>query len=309
MVTIFTQSSLYAGARKFAHSALHAYADEDWDVFVLHAGTSLELLGKAALVKRSPVLLVELGTKDISSLAHLCGVRTTPRPRTIGLAEVLNHLTKLGVNLRAADADLKLLVDLRNGVVHAGGGSEGSHLLVAYTTAVEALIVDLAEDRKKFWDAYLRMIDTALSDAANEVAHRVQVKLEAARVNFNKKFLSLPEPVRNGALAFLIAGQIASGQEQDDVEEVQCPVCTYNARAYGYHRPVSFSNVDYEHDEVYEEGWVEFEVHSIECSFCGLKLEGAAELEVAGIDSVIETDRDANEFLNCEPDEDSFWDR
>ncbi len=108
--------SLFRGARKFARSALEAHGAEEEEVFLLHAGVSVERLAKAALAKKSPFLLMEMKGKD-DTLYHLTGVRQAAKLRTVGAGQAISRLRDMAV-LPQRDPDLDELIELRNGVAH-----------------------------------------------------------------------------------------------------------------------------------------------------------------------------------------------
>jgi hypothetical protein len=93
-----TFDRLYKGAKRFTRLAMEAHAEEDQEVFLLHAGVSVERLAKAALVLVHPTLLTEVNGKD-DMLLHFAGAVSEPpaRLRTIGAATAIGRLRKMDV--------------------------------------------------------------------------------------------------------------------------------------------------------------------------------------------------------------------
>src|SRR5918994_2133066 len=126
-VTAPTADELYESAASFAQTALDAHHRGEHKRVALNAGTALEHLTKACLATRSTALLAELrpGANNWLSLLVLCGYpEGRPRQlRTVGLREALERAKTFFTSV-APELDLALLVDLRDGVVHAAVNDE-----------------------------------------------------------------------------------------------------------------------------------------------------------------------------------------
>ena len=158
----------------------------------LDAGTALEHLVKACLAARSPALLTELRSEaNFYSLLCLLGMsagQPERQIRTVGLRDALQRV-KSFVNSVAPDADLRTLIDLRDGTVHAAMNHEvEERLLVAFVQHADALLADLGRDRSGFWDGQLEVVDALLTDASDKVKHRVEVMLASARAQFKQRY-------------------------------------------------------------------------------------------------------------------------
>ena len=81
----------------------------------------------------------------------------------------------------ASDADLRTLVDLHDGTVHAAMNEElEERLMAAFAQHADALLSDLGRDRSAFWGSQLNVVDALPADAGDKVKHRVQVMLAGA---------------------------------------------------------------------------------------------------------------------------------
>jgi hypothetical protein len=280
MTSIPSAEDLWISAASFADSALEAFHAENHARAALDAGTSLEHLAKACLARRSPTLLAELRTGPAGwpSLAALAGC-SEAKPsfvRTVGLRDALVRM-QMFVTSPASDADLKLLVDLRDGVVHAAlTDAVEERLLVAFLQHTDALLVDLGRTRADHWGVHLEAVDSLLADATDKVAHRVKAKLAGAAAAFAK---------RHGGLTKEVLDLMALMPPPFDVLEaalVVCPGCEFQAVALGRH----LVEVDGEYDEEgipHVVAWVEFEPTELSCWGCGLRLASTAELAQAGV--------------------------
>src|ERR1700722_4971309 len=160
MADPFSSDAFYGSARDFALSALEAHhAGKDRRV-PLDAGTALEHLAKACLAERPPALLAELrGDSGINSVMGLLRIRGAAVPaakiRTVGLTEALARAGRF-VRSRADKDDLQLLIDMRNGVVHAATETEvEERILAAFTQQADALLNELGRNRGDFWGGQL----------------------------------------------------------------------------------------------------------------------------------------------------------
>jgi hypothetical protein len=223
MVTAPTANGLFESAFGFAHSALDAYHTGDHQRVAVDAGTALEHLTKACLAGRSPVLLTELrpGQNNWASLVLLCGY-SEGRPkqlRTVGLREARER-AKTFFTSGASDADLDLLIDLRDGVMHAAMDDEiEERLLVAFVQQADATLADMGKSRTVFWGDKLGMVDALLADASDKVAHLVQVKLAAAKAAFEKKYAEVTSEMRD------LIKKMTPYFDETAEAEAECPAC------------------------------------------------------------------------------------
>lgn len=247
----------------------------------IDAGTALEHLAKACLAKRSPALLTELKNEgSFPSLLRLLGIAAGEPPRqlrTVGLRDALARV-KMLVTSQAAEADLRMLVDMRDGTVHAAQDEQvEERLLAAFVQHADALVADLGRDRAKLWGGQLTVVDALLADATDKVAHRVGVKLAEARANFQRRFGILEPSDLEPFLDLLVpdpAGILEVGAE----ERADCPACGRPCYMHGTHRVLWKDDQDGN-----RVGTVWLLADASVCRFCGLHLDSAAEMTSAGM--------------------------
>jgi hypothetical protein len=272
-----TPDAFHESAREFARTALEAHHVQDYRRMALDAGTALEHLVKACLAARSPALLTELrGEANFHSLLCLLGISGQPlrQVRTVGLRDALQRVKSFVVS-PASDADLRTLVDLRDGTVHAAVNDEvEERLLAAFARHADALLSDLGRDRSDFWGSQLEVVDALLADASDKVKHRVDVMLAGARARFEQRYGREPPELME------LVRQLEPDRELEPRSEVliPCPVCQTPAALYGTH--------EFEPDESgppVVKPIVRFDIDGFSCRICGLRLKSKAELIAAGL--------------------------
>lgn len=232
-----TYESLFKGANKFAHLALQTHRDGDEEVFVLHAGVSIERLLKATLAHTNPVLLMETGAlKDDRALLHFAGVRLfSEKVRTVSASQALTRV-------RAAawlpkNAELDELIELRNGVAHLGPTkSQSEDVLVTFASTTNQLLTHLGVEPGEYWADWARTIEISLNEQLETVERDVQRRIEQARHRFEDRFEGLPEEIKERALRAELAHDPAYhrrvlhlASDENRVVTIpggDCPACT-----------------------------------------------------------------------------------
>jgi hypothetical protein len=301
---------LLASAKDFAASALETFTQGHWNRWALYAGTSLEHLAKAALYRRSPVLLIEPGNRahHEAALLHFAGQKRTPDVRTISAQGALDRARTLIDGLRSVDwAQVQRLLSLRDGTVHVAIPAQSDQAaLVAYLGTIGALLSDLDEDPGTFWGARSGVVQAALAQHRSAVVANVEVLIAAAKARYAEMFAD--NPSTSAILTDAIQRQLAPSDA--DQQHIHCPGCGCEALAVG------FSEVDWRHEQIDEDDWewtgaVTFFPFAMRCTICGLALDDPDELEAAGLPSEITLiDADPYEYGDnsddYEPDED-IW--
>ncbi|MFD3438824.1 hypothetical protein ACFWU3_15125 [Streptomyces sp. NPDC058685] len=192
MSEALTYDSLFLGARKFAHSAMAANAESDLEIFLLHAGVSIERLAKAALSNQSPFLLMEMKGKE-DTLFHLAGVRETQKIRTIGAAHALSRLRAMKI-LPERDPDLDELIELRNGVAHLNADTDSTvEGIATFARTTNTLLAHLQVEHEDYWATWHGTVDIALSEHLERLEREMAGRIESARYRLSKRLEGLPE--------------------------------------------------------------------------------------------------------------------
>ena len=281
MVTAPTANELYVSAAKFAQSALDAHHKGDHQRFAMDAGIALEHLTKACLASRSPALLAELkpGPNSWPSLLLLCGLpEGKPKQvRTVGLRDAHSRLRTFVTSL-ASEADLALLFDMRDGVVHAALNERvEERVLVAFVQQADAILEDMRKLHGDFWGEWSPMVTALVANASDEIKHRVAVKLAAATAAFKDKYAGMPAEVQK-----LI---VTLEPRFDEIDEAatECPACGSQGVARGKYSVAEEVDYDKETGEPSVWGMVRFTPDDFSCQLCGLRLVTPAELAAARV--------------------------
>jgi hypothetical protein len=300
-----TPDAFYDSAREFAETALEAHRDRRSRRLALDAGTALEHLAKACLATRSAALLTELRSEaNFPSLLRLLGIREGKGPRrlrTVGLRDALER-AKTFVTSNAPDDELRTLVDMRDGTVHAAQDDQvEERLVVAFVQHADALLADLGRDRAKFWGGQLAVVDALLADASDKIAHHVEVKLAAARASFDRRYGEEPDELLH------LVRRLANPQVlENDQAPIECPACESLGIATGA-REVEYDHQEDQDGTIYPVAVVRLTVASFACRVCGLQLDSAAELTAARMEAYWEDE--GADPLEFEPpfDEDAAY--
>ncbi|MGW7128859.1 hypothetical protein ACWGIA_11065 [Streptomyces bobili] len=225
--------TLLCGARDFAWSALEASSRRQEEVFLLHAGVSIERLAKATLIRKSPFLLMELKGKD-DTLFHLTGVREAAKLRTIGAGQAIGRLRDMAV-LPQRDPDLDELIELRNGVAHLlASADETFDGLTVLCRVTDQLLGHLDHDQESYWRSWSPLVSITLSDAHEKVEREIARRIEQARHLLKKRFAGLPsETLEN--YAAVTRSQVPYGLQVSKTHGPKvfipwkCPACTHPA--------------------------------------------------------------------------------
>ncbi|WP_073773464.1 hypothetical protein [Streptomyces sp. MJM1172] len=193
-------STFFAGAHRFAQSAMESHSEEKEDVFLLHAGVSIERLAKAVLVDKSPFLLMEMKGKD-DTLYHLAGVRQTAKLRTVGASQAISRLRDMGI-LPPRDADLDELIELRNGVAHLNASVNDSFDgLAVFCRVTNNMLTHLDRPQDLYWGTWSSLVSITLSDLSKKTERDVARRIEQARQRLTNRFRGLPDEALRSYIA------------------------------------------------------------------------------------------------------------
>jgi hypothetical protein len=274
-----TFDRLFEGAKRFTRLAMEAHAEQDQEVFLLHAGVSVERLAKAALARVHATLLTEVNGKD-DMLLHFAGAVSKPpaRLRTIGASTAIGRLRKMDVlpQKPSSEADgLDGLIELRNGVAHLGTGDVEDYL-GTFIATVDRLLSHLGQEAGAFWESWSDTAQVVLDDRADRLQKDVRLRMNQARHRFRTRFADLPEGAVDGV-------EQAVGERGLIVVEVgpqkalfqtlsQCPACEREAAAL-------FLAVDKD-SPLFD---MELTAEGLLCGLCGFRLASTDEVEAVGL--------------------------
>ncbi|WP_019065461.1 hypothetical protein [Streptomyces prunicolor] len=278
-----TFDRLYEGAKRFAHLAMDAHAGEDQEVFLLHAGVSVERFAKAVLARVHPTLLTEVNGRD-DMLLHFAGAVSKPpaRLRTVGASAAISRLRKMDVLPQKPNSEadaLDGLIELRNGVAHLGTDGVEDYL-ETFVATVDRLLQHVGQDRGTFWESWSDAVRVVQDDRADRLQKAVRLRMNQARHRFRTRFADLPEGAVDGVEEAvsergLTVVEVGPGKALFQTLS-RCPACGREAAAL-------FLAVD-ENSPLFD---LELTTESLLCGRCGFRLSSTDEVEAAGLPTVI----------------------
>lgn len=235
-----SERTLIESGGKWIREALTAWAEDDHDKVALIAPLGVEFLGKAALWRQNPVLLVIMHQNDEDSLIQLA---TKPDLageglKTIGLGTLLSRLIKVLGSLPISETHRKRLVNVRNGAVHVGAGDESRYVLLDCLSIMNTLLEVLHIEQDDFYQGHGEAVTSLLDERRSEIAREVARKLTKARMRLSGLKTSLPGPAFEAAVSELEAQRLSLdandfGQYSNEGTDATCPVCESQGRLYG----------------------------------------------------------------------------
>ena len=296
---IFGKSKLYIS------KALLRKEKGDLDEYQLWASLALELLGKSALCKIHPSLIVD--PTHAHSLFAASGNNISTDIKTIGAHTLFDRLRYV---LTAFDEKAKkfcIAIALRrNAELHSG------------ETPFRAMRVDAWE--AQFWhasDVILKYMNSSFDEWLGApqaegpralLAHLTLAKQQAITINVGRlreAFLARPKAERDAALALATSQHAYNYRDlftfiDDTSWPVDCPSC--GGKAYLGGLQVQEEVIDTYHDEhgAWESVEKTYTAEQFKCPTCTLFLDGEVEISTVGLDlSYSETDE---RELQYEPD-------
>lgn len=300
------EKKLLHSAEDFNQEGMDHYVDNDIKHALANLSISFELLGKSFLAGVDPALIID---KDFDSLLHVCGAGKHARKspvniKTIGAHEVIKRCSQILPKIKDYEVGLGLLADARNGVLHFGEceAEMAKQVFVPYLKCTKVLLEAIGVDFEKYFGEFHKFVTTMLLESAKEIDVEVERLITKAKSNFQKKFKEIPGPTRKNIIQTVIDNYVL-----DKYNEVltECPVCKNDGVVSGSHEVVSWE-AEFDRDGSPEGAYpiVELYADSFKCNICGLALDTSAELEAAGIETVIKlNDVDSNDFIELNSDD------
>lgn len=268
---------LWAKARLFIEHALDH--DRDDARFGLWCTFGMELLARAAVSSVSPTLLAA-SDRDHKNLLHVLG-RGDPKvgPRSLESGRVFRMCEVLFPGFTSEHTTSALaLLNRRNAELHSGQSAFDEYTTQHWIAGFYACCNALAEAMDESLESLLGSAEanearSVLSVEEREVRQRVQKQI----AQYRRVFADRPEADRLAAQTAAAAG--ADRLAHSRHHRVQCPACSSVATVQG--DTLGSSKVEDAEGEIVVRQAVA--PRRFACSACGLKLEGHAELAIAGV--------------------------
>ncbi|MGW3499373.1 hypothetical protein ACWDMY_01325 [Streptomyces globisporus] len=267
--------SLLEGAKKAGHKAMDDHGRGEYDEFALHGGVAVERLAKAVLVSKNPVYLLEMRNGNPDMLLYLGGhlEMHADKVRTVGAKDAIKRLRTMG--LLPPDAQLDLLIELRNGTAHTTIGDQAKALLPTLAENVTALLRSIGLRNDDFWGRWSSAMYIAVDRQRDEVERDVELRIRQAWHRFSDRFAGLPEGAMERVLEEPTEGiRTITVSNKDDlligISSASCPACGGSAHVrFG---PTASS----------PQG-TRLEVTGLHCTLCSLDLNSHEEIRAAHV--------------------------
>jgi hypothetical protein len=296
--------ALHAKSKVYIGRALARKGNGDLDEYQLWASLALELLGKSALARQHPSLVVD--PNHWKSMFVAAGVNITTDVKTIAAKTLFERLAHLVP--RFDETIQKFCQDIaerRNAELHSADLPFRTMRLEAwearYWHACDTILQQMVSSLEQWLGANdARAPRQLLEEAAEALSAAVELRVEASKVRFGE--LKKVERER-------LAGEAALRQPQqqadlfkvfhDEIWIKKCPACKCRAFMAGEQTGEDISE---EHDEyaVWELVEREFVGREFCCPSCELTLVGSEEIEAASLDCIYKDQKQRE--MEYEPD-------
>ena len=296
--------ALHAKAKVYMGRAMARKADGDLDEYQLWASLALELLGKAALARRHPSLVVD--PMHWQSLFVAAGINVTTDVKTITaktLFERLTHLVpKFDKTIQKFCMDI---AERRNAELHSADLPFRTMRLDAWEARYWHACDTILRHMQSSLEDWLGAADAAaprqlLDEAAAALAAATGLRVQAAKLGFMELKKADRERLHAEAELREPEKQVSLFPNRyDEIWVADCPACGCRAFATGEQ---TGEDITKEPDEyaIWEIVDREFAAEEFRCPTCELALNGSEELDAAGLDTLHE-DRQERE-MEYEPD-------
>lgn len=296
--------ALHAKSKVYIGRALTRKGAGDLDEYQLWASLALELLGKAALARRHPSLVVD--PTHWQSMFVAAGINVTTDVKTITaktLFERLSHLVpRFDKTIQKFCQDI---AERRNAELHSADLPFRAMRLEAwearYWHACDTILHQMGSSLEHWLGAAdAKAPRQLLDEAAKALDAAVKLRVEAAKGRFAA--LKKSERERLTAEAGLREPQHQTALFKGSYDEIwteSCPVCGCLAFMTGEQTGEDISE-ERDEDAIWEVVDREFVGEEFRCPTCDLMLMGSDEIDAAGI-SYIHEDQQERE-MEYEPD-------
>lgn len=294
----FDYNNLFHKAKLYVQRALDE--DRESDLFPFWLSLSLEFLLRSSLARISPALLADVSGNDGTNLLYSFGFETTSKPKSIQISEVLQRLTKIGIEFSQEEIkQATAIIDQRNTELHSGikGFSEypSSIWLGDYYRICNILLkgqglslVDfLGTEETK---AAEQMITNEVANTKKQVFDKIQ--------SYKRVFFELPLEQQQERKR---TAETEIRNHFNKAKIVKCPVCESNALLSG--ELISFSDAKLVDSEIRQEK--RYLPNQLGCFACGIRINGYPELKTIdfGGQFILEEYLDALDYHGIDPEE------
>lgn len=281
--------ALLAKSKNYIRKALLKKAAGDLDEYQLWTSLALELLGKAVLASIHPSLIVD--PTHPNSLFAASNIVISLDIKTISAHTLFDRLRQIVPYFDNATTKFCTEIALRrNAELHSGATPFKTMRLEAWeenywyaaSIILRALRLELDD-----W------LETEQASTPKEIArHAAEARAQAVRVRIRVAadgFKSLSKKERDAALS-LAASRSSYHYPKlfslfaDSEWECECPACSGKAFIAGLKFGEEVTELAPDEDSLWEEVETTYLSEQFRCPTCQLELEGAVEIEAAGLE-------------------------
>lgn len=296
--------ALHAKSKVYISRALTRKGAGELDEYQLWASLALELLGKAALARKHPSLVVD--PSHWQSMFVAAGINVTTDVKTISAKTLFERLAHLVPRFdKTIQKFCQEIAERRNTELHSADLPFRTMRLDAWEARYWHACDTILHQMGTSLEQWLGAVDAKaprqlLDEAAQALKSAVKLRVEAAKEQFEA--LKKAERERLAVDAMLRQprhqAELFNGS-YDEIWAESCPACKCRAFITGEQTGEDISE---EQDEgvIWEIVDREFVGEEFRCPTCDLALTGSAEIEAAGLDDIYE-DRQERE-MEHEPD-------
>ena len=296
--------ALHAKSKVYIGRALVRKAASDLDEYQLWASLALELLGKAALAKKHPSLVVD--PTHWQSMFVAAGINVTTDVKTITAKTLFERLAHLVPRFdKTLQKFCQEISERRNAELHSADLPFRTMRLDAWEARYWHACDTILHQMESSLEQWLGAADAKaprqlLDEAVNALAAAVKLRVDAARERFET--LKKAERERFTTEAELRVPRNQTGlfkHRYDEIWEERCPACKCRAFTTGEQTGEDISEERDEH-AIWEIVDREFVGEEFRCLTCDLTLVGSDEIDASGLNYIHE-DRQERE-MEYEPD-------
>jgi hypothetical protein len=282
----FDFDPLWSKAQLFMERGLEARAAGREDEWPLWASLAAELLGKAALAKRHPVLVAHPGDEhQAMSLLSAAGVAVADDGQGLQSIPMKTVVSRLGKAIPAEfddriQKDLKFIAGLRNEELHSGAlpytGLKESSWAPGFWRAIDILLRDIGKSVDDFVGPEIgSVVNDFIESTKKEIAAEVHRRTGLASHAWAIKAEAHGDEEK---LRASIRAQAWLTPRKPNITLHDCPVCrcsgelTRGWAILSESRRILMDRVVYDH---------RYRAERFRCSGCELELEGTAQLAKA----------------------------
>lgn len=281
------REGLWMKAKSHINWSFAARDAEHFEQAALWAASALELLGKSALAKVSPLLVAD-PQDDGRSLMIAAGVTSdTIRFKSVPAKAVFSRCARAFRPFSAQEAGR--IATQRNEELHSAlapfTGLDDNVWWDSYWSQAIILIHAQDEELSSFVGSMREStVEAHLARNSENIARRVQVMIERAQHRWGA---GVDSKDARAEIAALLA---RPGYFAEFSVPMECPACEDSGLLLG--EDIISSDVEYDYDDGSALEFLTVAVDAFECEACALRLQGVEYVVKAGLPESFETERD-----------------